>query len=135
MWGVHRWVQNNSYLHALGATHDHCYVTDTIAITVTTDITVVPMICLLSLVTATPLLPLHYTIASLMPRQETNISQRTPRKPKEIQRTQNRNGYVTTSHRSKQAARQGGLMDCQGAQGRASQKEGQEDSVIVHKAL
>ena len=106
-----------------------------IAITVTTDISVVPMICLLSLVTATPLLPLHYTIASLMPRQETNISQRTPRKPKEIQRTQNRNGYVTTSHRSKQAARQGGLMDCQGAQGRASQKEGQEDSVIVHKAL
>jgi hypothetical protein len=56
MWGVHRWVQNNSYLHALGATHDHCYITDTIAITVTTDITVVPMICLCAITTAIPLL-------------------------------------------------------------------------------
>lgn len=54
MWGVHRWVQNNSYLHAAGATHDHCYITDTIAITVTTDITVVPMIYICAL------LPLPY---------------------------------------------------------------------------
>jgi hypothetical protein len=64
MWGVHRWVQNNSYLHALGATHDHCYITDTIAITVTTDITVVPMICLCAITTAIPLLPLLHTAAT-----------------------------------------------------------------------
>ena len=66
MWGVHRWVQNNSYLHAPGATHDHCYITDTIAITVTTDITVVPMIYMCAITTAIQLLPLLqcYTTAT-----------------------------------------------------------------------